>query len=140
MSPTFRLHPRPEIVFAAWISSRPAAYGPRQNRVGFKVFLAKISPPQQPTSQRQTGLSLARHNNDHLTFGGGTHQCVASEPVRAQDRIAIDRFLREFPRIDRSSIWKASAARYEAFGANEVNAVAVQANQGGRSRPALVRE
>jgi len=43
---------------------------------------------------------IARRDNDHLTFGGGTHYCLGANLARAEGQIAIDAIVQRFPRID----------------------------------------
>ena len=42
-------------------------------------------------------LLLERHNNRHLAFGLGIHQCAGMSLARLEGRIAIGRFLQRFP-------------------------------------------
>ena len=49
-----------------------------------------------------THFDITRHPNRHLAFAGGPHVCVGLTLARMEGRIAIDRFLKKYPKFSLS--------------------------------------
>ena len=58
---------------------------------------ANRDPAQFPEPDR---LDLARADNDHLSFGGGSHFCLGAPLARLQIRIAIETVLQRIPNVE----------------------------------------
>ena len=61
-------------------------------------------------------LDLMRHDNRHLAFGFGIHQCAGISLARLEGRIAIGRFLQRFPhyRLTQPPV-RGARARFRGF-------------------------
>jgi len=66
--------------------------------------------------ERPEQLDLVRHDNRHLAFGYGIHQCAGMSLARLEGRIAIGRFLQRFPdyRLTQTPV-RGGRARFRGF-------------------------
>ena len=70
---------------------------PKDSHVIVLIGACNRDPAQFDEPDR---FMIARGNNDHLTFGGGTHYGLGANLARAEGQIAIDAIVQRFPRID----------------------------------------
>jgi len=50
-------------------------------------------------------FDLARNSPDHLGFGFGIHDCLGAPLARLEASVAMDAFLRRFPRVQLREQW-----------------------------------
>jgi cytochrome P450 len=72
---------------------------PAGSYVHIAIGAANRDPAQFPDPER---LDLRRHPNRHLAFGTGIHACAGMSLARMEGVVAIGRFVRRFPAIERN--------------------------------------
>jgi cytochrome P450 len=61
-------------------------------------------------------FDVARNPTRHLAFGSGIHMCAGMSLARLEGRIAIERFLRRFPRYEADGLpTRSRRARFRGF-------------------------
>lgn len=77
------------------------------------IGAANRDPAAFPDPDR---LDIARTPNKHLAFGSGAHACAGMSLARMEGRVAIDRLIRRFPRLERTGDFtRGGRARFRGF-------------------------
>jgi len=70
---------------------------PKGTLVTIGIGAANRDPDAFPDPDR---FDAARNPTRHLAFGSGIHMCAGMSLARLEGRIAIERFLKRFPRYE----------------------------------------
>jgi cytochrome P450 len=95
---------------ATTLAGRPLAAG---SYVHLCIGAANRDPAQFPDPDR---LDIRRTPNRHLAFGLGIHACAGMSLARMEAKVAIERLLQRFTRLDRSGdLVRGRRARFRGF-------------------------
>ena len=84
-------------------TTRPVAIGGYEIPAGTNLHLCIGAANRDPeVFDNPTHFDITRHPNRHLAFAGGPHVCVGLTLARMEGRIAIDRFLKKYPKFSLS--------------------------------------
>jgi hypothetical protein len=98
-------------------TTRAVSLGGRTFPEGTSITLLIGAANRDPARfDRPDVLDVTRHPNRHLAFASGPHQCVGMNVARLEGRIAIERFLKRFPRYRLAGpVKRGGRARFRGF-------------------------